>query len=86
MKSVRIWSFSGPYLSVFSPNAGKYGPEKLLIWTRFTQCTYKESNIDFSAFLFGLHQLIFEPTHMLDRTSFCIDLIFTSQPNLVMES
>ena len=42
MKSVRIWSFSGPYfpafrlitnryLSVFSPNAGKYWPEKLLI-------------------------------------------------------
>ena len=40
MKSVRIWSYSGPhfphsdriwrgspYLSVFSPNPGKYGPE-----------------------------------------------------------
>ena len=26
-----------PYLSVFSPNAGKYGPEKLRIWTFFTQ-------------------------------------------------
>ena len=26
-----------PYLSVFSPNAGKYGPEKLRIWTLFTQ-------------------------------------------------
>ena len=26
------------YLSVFSPNAGKYGPEKLRIWTVFTQC------------------------------------------------
>ena len=25
-------------LSVFSSNAGKYGPEKLLIWTLFTQC------------------------------------------------
>ena len=28
MKSVRIRSFSGPYFPVFSPNAGKYGPEK----------------------------------------------------------
>ena len=50
-KSVRIRSFSGPYfpafglnrrdtlyLSVFSPNAGKYGPEKSRIWTLFTQC------------------------------------------------
>ena len=27
-----------PYLSVFSPNAGKYGPEKLRTWTLFTQC------------------------------------------------
>ena len=25
------------YLSVFSPNARKYGPEKLCIWTPFTQ-------------------------------------------------
>ena len=27
------------YLSVFNPNAGKYGPEKLQIRTLFTQCT-----------------------------------------------
>ena len=26
------------YLTVFSPNAGKYGPEKLWIRTFFTQC------------------------------------------------
>ena len=30
VKSVQIRSFSGPYfpISVFSPNTGKYGPEK----------------------------------------------------------
>ena len=27
-----------PYLSIFSPNTGKYGPEKLRIRTLFTQC------------------------------------------------
>ena len=27
-KSVQIRSFFGPYFPVFSPNAGKYGPEK----------------------------------------------------------
>ena len=27
-----------PYLYVFSPNLGKYGPEKLLVQTFFTQC------------------------------------------------
>ena len=37
VKSVRIRSFSGPHFPVFSPNAGKYGPEKLRIRTLFTQ-------------------------------------------------
>ena len=50
-QSVRIDSFSGPYfpafglsrrdteyLSVFSLNVGKYGPEKLPIQTPFTYC------------------------------------------------
>ena len=50
VKSVQIWSFfwsvfshirtertDTSYLSVFSPNVGKYGPEKLRIWTNFTQ-------------------------------------------------
>ena len=46
VKSVHIRSFSGPYfsafryspyLSVFSPNAGKYGQEKLRIRILFTQ-------------------------------------------------
>ena len=34
----------------------------------------------------GLHQLINEPTHFFYSSSSCIDLIFTSQPKLVMES
>ena len=29
-----------PYLCVFSPNAGKYGPEEDRIWTLFTQCQW----------------------------------------------
>ena len=28
MKSVQVPSFFGPYFPVFSPNTGKYGPEK----------------------------------------------------------
>ena len=35
---------------------------------------------------FGLHQIINEPTHILENSSSCIDLIFTSQPNLLVES
>ena len=35
---------------------------------------------------FGLHQIINEPTHILENSSSCVDLIFTSQPNLSVES
>ena len=35
---------------------------------------------------FGLHQVIKEQTHILDISSLCIDLIFTPQPNSVIES
>ena len=37
VKSVQIWSFSGPYFPVFGLNTEKCGPEKLHIWTLFTQ-------------------------------------------------
>ena len=35
---------------------------------------------------FSLQQLIKKPTHILTDSSSCIDLLCTSQPNLVMES
>ena len=35
---------------------------------------------------FGLHQVIKEPTHILHNSFSCIDLIFVSQPNLIIES
>ena len=35
---------------------------------------------------FVLHQVIKEPAHILDTSSSCINLIFTSQPNLITES
>ena len=35
---------------------------------------------------FGLKQLTQELTHILTDSSSCIDLLFTSQPNLIMES
>ena len=48
--------------------------------------SYEGSKLDVSTCSHGLHQLINEPTHLLDISSSCIDLIFTSQPNLAMES
>ena len=35
---------------------------------------------------FGLQQIINETTYLTSNSSLCIDLIFTSQPNLLMES
>ena len=35
---------------------------------------------------FGLHQVIKELTHISHNSSSCIDLIFASQPNLIIES
>ena len=43
-------------------------------------------NNDIITSQFGLQQLIKEPTHILTDSSSCIDLLFTSQPNLVIES
>ena len=38
VKSVQIRSF---FWSVFRPNTGKCGPEKISIWTLFTQCQFR---------------------------------------------
>ena len=35
---------------------------------------------------FGLQQIVKKPTHIVHNSSLCIDLIFTSQPNLITES
>ena len=38
------------------------------------------------ASLYGMKQLISNPTHILQHSSSCIDLIFVNQPNLVIDS
>ena len=54
-------------------------------------CKYDISNnegvqIDSVTSTHGLEQLISEPAHILSNPSSCIDLIFTNQPNLVVDS
>ena len=55
-------------------------------WYKHNKTTYEGSKIEAITFQFGLKQLILEPTHILSNSSSCIDLVFTSQPNLVIES
>ena len=55
-------------------------------WCKADVTSLEGSKIDTITSSYGLNQLIQEPTHILNLLSSCIDLIFTSQPNLVMES
>ena len=48
--------------------------------------TKKGINLESVSSSHGLHQLITDPTHILRQSSSCIDLIFTDQPNLVIDS
>ena len=49
-------------------------------------CQGKGDAIENLTYQFGLHQVIKEPTHIFDTSSLRIDLVFTSQPNLIIES
>ena len=59
---------------------------KLSNWFKHDKTTYKCSKIEAITSQFGLKQLIQEPAHILLNSSPCIDLLFTSQTNLVIES
>ena len=60
--------------------------DKLSTWCRSDKSTYEGSRIDGLVSNYSLQQLINEPTHITGNSSSCIDLLFCSQPNLVMES
>ena len=55
-------------------------------WYKNDISSYEGLKIDTISSQIGLQQLINKPTHLTANSSLCIDLIFTSQPNLVMES
>ena len=47
--------------------------------------SFEGSELDFLTSQSGLCQIINEPTHILNNSRSCIDLIFTSQPNVVVD-
>ena len=55
-------------------------------WYLRDKTTYEGTRIDDIMSRFGPEQLIHESTHINEARSFCIDLSFGSQPNLVVES
>ena len=55
-------------------------------WSEGDRSTIDGSKFDFLTSHFSLSQIIKEPTHILENSSSCIDLIFTTQPNMVLET
>ena len=55
-------------------------------WHCQDKSTFEGSVIDNKTSQSGLYQVIKEPTHILNTSSSCIDLIFTSLPNLIIDS
>ena len=58
---------------------------KLSQWHDKYSSTAEGISVESNMSQFGLYQIINEPAHILDNSSFCIDLIFTLQPNLSID-
>ena len=55
-------------------------------WCSSDKITYELKKLESLTSQCGLKQVISDPTYILESSSSCIDLILTSQPNLVMNS
>ena len=55
-------------------------------WWSGNSNTMEGTRLDSLVSTYGFHQLISEPTHILQNLLSCIDLIFTDQPSLVVDS
>ena len=55
-------------------------------WYCHDKSSHEGNSIENVTAQFGLQQIIKEPTHVSNTSSSCIDLIFTSQPNLITDS
>ena len=76
---------NNPFLTVI---LGEFNAKSSLLYNNDV-ATYEGSKIDGVTSQFGLQLRIKEiklPTHIIGDSLSCIDLIFTTQPNLVMES
>ena len=55
-------------------------------WSYNDTITAEDAQLDHLTLLYGMKQVITDPTHILDNPSSCIDLIFFNQPNRIMDS
>ena len=75
-------SANNPFLTVMIGNFSV----KSSNWYLNYVTSFQGPQIEFVASQFAMSQVINEPTHILDNSKSCIDLIFTSQPNMIMDS
>ena len=54
-------------------------------WYFHDKIGHEENKIESLTAQFGLQQIIKEPTHLSNTSSSCINLTFTSQPNLITD-
>ena len=55
-------------------------------WCSGDKTIYEGKNLESLTSQIRFEQVVSDPTHVLENSSLCIGLIFTSQPNLVMNS
>ena len=51
-------------------------------WSSNATTTAEGAQLDYFTSLYDMKQVITEPTHILESSATCIDLIFTNQPNI----
>ena len=55
-------------------------------WSSNDTTTAEGAQLDYFTSLYGMKQVITEPTHVLESSASCsIDLIFINQPNIIMD-
>ena len=55
-------------------------------WSSNDTTTAEGATLEYLTSLYGIKQVVTEPTHILENSSSCIDLIFSNQPKLIMDS
>ena len=71
--------------SLFTIILGDFNARPFSWWKNY-KTTVEGARLEALTSLHGFHQLISEPTHLLPTSTSYIDLIFTDQPNLVVDS
>ena len=55
-------------------------------WCKTDKTSFEGSQLQLLTSKFGLSQIFTEPTHILENSRSCLDLLFTPHPNMVMDS